>query len=62
MIPGQTYTHVVEIVSYEDETVAKTLHARSEREADLIDAGVNRNLDHDRFFTMVRALDEPIRA
>lgn len=44
----------VEVVEYATQKVVKTLKAESERMAERLDSGVNRNLDHTRFYTRIK--------
>ena len=43
----------VEIVRYSDEGIEHTIECASESRADLVDDGLQWNLDHERFFTRV---------
>jgi len=49
---------VVKVIEYSTKKVEKTSDPMSKRKADLVDRGMNRNLDHDRFFTVT----EPVAA
>ncbi len=47
-------TYRVIIKSYETGEVIKTIGTGlTEKKADKVDSGVNRNLNHERFFTLV---------
>lgn len=43
----------VEVVSYDSGKVVKRMGPFPESQADKIDSGLNRNLDHTRFYTRV---------
>ena len=45
---------LVEVISMETNEVVKTLEYSSEREAEHADCGVNRNLNHEAYFTQIR--------
>ena len=46
--------YYVEIVEFETEKVVKRMGGyTSERRADILDKGVNINLNHDKFFTRI---------
>ena len=47
-------TYRVVLLNYESDEVVKVLGTGlSEHNADKIDAGVNRNLNHDKFYTLI---------
>lgn len=46
----------VEIVAFKDDKVIRRMGPYSEREAETIEKGARRNLDHERFF--VRTVEE----
>jgi hypothetical protein len=43
----------VEIVEHSTDKVEKRIPCQSERSAESTDSGVNRNLDHEKFFTRI---------
>ena len=47
----------VKIIAYDDETVIKQLKAESQRSAERIEAGLNINLDHNKYFTIIEEGD-----
>ena len=49
----------IEIVEYATEKVVKRIDVsgKTYRQADLIDAGINRNLNHDEYFTRFKFSD-----
>ena len=46
-------THAIEIVEYSSGDVVRTLEYTSERLADRAERGVERNLNHEEFYTRV---------
>lgn len=44
---------IVKVVSYKDDKVIKELSASSERQAYKIDDGLNINLNHEEYYTVV---------
>ncbi len=48
----------VHVVEYETEKSVKLLEYESERTADKADAGLTRQLNHERFFTVIYHVDE----
>lgn len=51
-------SYYVEIRDYETDGLEKRLGPMSERKADKVDAGLTRQLDHDRFYTVIVSEDE----
>jgi hypothetical protein len=45
--------HKVIIKDYEGNTI-KTIECENERKADRVDDGININLDHDKYFTVIK--------
>lgn len=43
----------VDVVSYEDGAVVKRLGPMAERKADKVDDGLNINLNHDKYYTLI---------
>lgn len=43
----------VRVIEYLSEEVVKRIPCDSERKADKVDSGLNINLDHDRFYTVI---------
>ena len=50
-------THIVKIISFETEEVLKEYPCNSERQADRVDDGLNINLDHEKFFTVIEEVE-----
>lgn len=50
-------TYYIEIVSYETGDVARRMGPYAERKADKVDAGININLNHERFYTRLTQTD-----
>ena len=46
-------TYDVLIIEYDTEEVVKRISCPTERRAEKTDEGVNLNLDHDRFYTVI---------
>ena len=46
---------VVQVVEYATEQVVKEIRAVSEPHAESVERGVNINLDHDKYYTTVKA-------
>lgn len=51
-------SYYVEIREYETDRLEKRLGPMSERKADKVDDGLTRQLDHDRFYTVIVNEDE----
>ena len=47
--------YFIDIIRYETDEVVKRLEAPDERTADHIEDGININLDHERFYTLMTA-------
>lgn len=45
--------YYVQIVQFSDDAIEKEMGPFTDRKADLVDGGVNRNLNHDKFFTKI---------
>jgi len=45
--------YYVEIVAFEGDKVIKRMGPMSERKADLVDSGANRNLNHEDYYTRI---------
>lgn len=47
----------VQVIDFETNEVVKEISAPTERQAGMIDDGLNINLNHDKFFTLVVSPD-----
>lgn len=47
--------HFVDVIEYESGKTVKSLGPYSERQAEKADSGVNRQLNHADFYTIIRA-------
>lgn len=45
---------VVQVIAYDDNEVVKEMGPMSERKAERVDDGVNINLNHDAFYTLIK--------
>jgi hypothetical protein len=50
-------SYLIEVIEYATGQPLKYIWAMTERRADKVDAGLNINLDHERFFTRVTPPD-----
>ena len=46
--------YYVEIIEYKSEEVVKCMGPMSEHKADRVDDGVNINLNHEEFYTLIK--------
>lgn len=53
---------MVDIVAYDGDVVAKSMGPFTQRHAEKVDGGANINLNHERFYTVIRrAREDEIR-
>lgn len=45
--------YIVEVVDAETDVVVKSIPCKNERDADKVDSGLNRQLNHDQYFTRI---------
>lgn len=50
---------IVQVIEYQTGKVVKTSQPMLERKANKVDGGMNRNLNHDRFFTCIAPVVAP---
>lgn len=46
--------YFIDIINYDTAKVVKSISAHSRREAERLDGGVNINLDHENYYTLIR--------
>jgi hypothetical protein len=47
---------VVKVIEYSTEKIVSVSKPMPERKADIVDRGMNRNLDNEKFFTVIESI------
>lgn len=50
-------TYIVKVIKFENNEVVKEIPCSSERQADRVDDGLNINLDHEKFYTVIEEVE-----